>query len=597
MNKDPRQCLRISIANTDERESIYHMRHDIYATELGQYKSRTNESLPDTGNVNSVYITASFDGKLAGFVGITHPDSPQFSVDKFLSREEIPLTFDESLYEIRALTVKKDLRGFQVAACLMYAAFRWIESYGGKNIIAIGRSDVLDLYLRIGMKPIGHTFMCGAVTYELMSAGTHDVANQIKSSFQSRLKRIEKYMDWQLGIAFHSPTECYHGGAFFDAIGDQFDDLNRRKDIISADVLDAWYPPPPLVQEVLTDHIEFVMQTSPPTRSDGLVKTIAEARGVRDDCILTGGGSSALIFLAFRQWLNPSSKVLVLDPTYGEYLHVLDQVVKCKVERFSLKRSDGYQLNLESLKKKLAEGFDLFVWVNPNSPTGLHVAKSDVEIVIREASVCKRVWIDETYIEYAGTEHSLETFAVRRKNVIVCKSMSKIYALSGLRSAYLCASPHQLEELKVITPPWSVSLPAQIASTYALQSNDYYAIRYQETKELREKLVMELYNMGIKEIIPGIANFIMFHLPAEMETADFIAKKCRNDGLFIRDISGMGSEVGQHALRIAVKDEATNKRMLGIFKNVLNQSFEREKISMGKMDFMYKQKHFTNAQN
>ena len=272
-------------------------------------------------------------------------------------------------------------------------------------------------------------------------------------------------------------------------------------------------------------------------------------------------------------------------------------MVKCKVERFSLKRSDGYQLNLESLKKKLAEGFDLFVWVNPNSPTGLHVAKSDVEIVIREALVCKRVWIDETYIEYAGTEHSLETFAVRSENVIVCKSMSKIYALSGLRSAYLCASPHQLEELKVITPPWSVSLPAQIAATYALQSNDYYAMRYRETKELREKLVMELYNMGIKEIIPGIANFIMFHLPAETETADFIAKKCRNDGLFIRDISGMGSEVGQHAMRMAVKDEATNKRMLGIFKNVLNQSFEREKISMGKMDFMYKQKDFTNAQN
>ena len=85
-------------------------------------------------------------------------------------------------------------------------------------------------------------------------------------------------MDWQLGIAFHSPSECYHGGAFFDAIGDQFDDLNRRKDIISADVLDAWYQPPPLVQEVLTDHIEFIMQTSPPTRSDGLVKSIAEAR-------------------------------------------------------------------------------------------------------------------------------------------------------------------------------------------------------------------------------------------------------------------------------------------------------------------------------
>jgi histidinol-phosphate/aromatic aminotransferase/cobyric acid decarboxylase-like protein len=316
----------------------------------------------------------------------------------------------------------------------------------------------------------------------------------------------------------------------------------------------------------------FVMRTSPPTRSDGLVKSIAEARGVRDDCILTGGGSSALIFLAFRQWLNPSSRVLVLDPTYGEYLHVLERVVKCKVERFSLKRSEGYRLNIESLKKKLAEGFDLFVWVNPNSPTGLHVSKSDVEAVLRESSTCKRVWIDETYIEYAGAEHSLESFAVQGENVIVCKSMSKVYALSGLRAAYLCASPHQLEELKVITPPWSVSLPAQIAATYALHANDYYAMRYRETKELREKLVQELSAMGITEIIPGIANFVMFHLPETMDTAETIVKICRDRWLFLRNVAGMGSEVGRRAMRMAVKDEETNNRMLDIFRNAVNQA-------------------------
>ena len=572
MKNNTEHRLKISVAGADELESIYRLRHDVYATELGQYESRSDESLPDTGAVASVYIVASLDGKLAGFVGITHPNSPQYSVDKFLSRDEIPLTFDDQLYEIRALTVKEDLRGFQMATCLMYAAFRWIESHGGNHIVAVGRSEVLDLYLRIGMKPIGKTFKCGAVTYDLMSAGTHDVADRIKSSFQSRLKRIEKYMDWQLGIAFHSPTECYHGGAFFDAIGDQFDDLNRRKGIISADVLDAWYPPAPLAQKVLTDHMGFVMRTSPPTRSDGLVKSIAEVRGVRNDCILTGGGSSALIFLAFRQWLNPSSRVLVLDPTYGEYLHVLDQVVKCKVERFSLKRSEGYQLNIESLKKKLAEGFDLFVWVNPNSPTGLHVSKSDVEAVLRESSTCKRVWIDETYIEYAGAEHSLESFAMQSENVIVCKSMSKVYALSGLRAAYLCASPHQLEELKTITPPWSVSLPAQIAATYALHANDYYAMRYWETKDLREKLVQGLSAMGITEIIPGIANFVMFHLPETMDTAESIVKKCRDSGLFLRNVAGMGSEVGHRAMRMAVKDEETNNRMLEIFRTTINQT-------------------------
>jgi histidinol-phosphate/aromatic aminotransferase/cobyric acid decarboxylase-like protein len=114
-------------------------------------------------------------------------------------------------------------------------------------------------------------------------------------------------------------------------------------------------------------------------------------------------------------------------------------------------------------------------------------------------------------------------------------------------------------------------LPAQIAATYALHANDYYAKRYWETKELREKLVQELSAMGITEIIPGIANFVMFHLPETMYTAESIVKTCRDRGLLLRNVAGMGSEVGHRAMRMAVKDEETNNRMLDIFRNALNQ--------------------------
>ena len=150
------------------------------------------------------------------------------------------------------------------------------------------------------------------------------------------------------------------------------------------------------IKEEISKNLEWIIRTSPPTRSGGLEKEIARVRGVKENCILTGGGSSDLIFLSFRQPLNSSSKVLVLDPTYGEYLTVLDNIIKCKVERFLLNRSEGYKVNLELLKDKLSEGFDLFVWVNPNSPTGLHVQKDEVEKILKEADNCKRIWIDET---------------------------------------------------------------------------------------------------------------------------------------------------------------------------------------------------------
>src|SRR5262249_4531656 len=62
-------------------------------------------------------------------------------------------------------------------------------------------------------------------------------------------------VDWRLPVPFETAPRCYHGGAFFDAIGEQFDDLARRHRIINADVLDAWFPPAPGVLDALREHL------------------------------------------------------------------------------------------------------------------------------------------------------------------------------------------------------------------------------------------------------------------------------------------------------------------------------------------------------
>jgi len=187
--------------------------------------------------------------------------------------------------------------------------------------------------------------------------------------------------------------------------------------------------------------------------------------------------------------------------------------------------------------------------------------------VLARAPVQTRVWVDETYIEYAGPGQSLEKFAAKSENVIVCKSMSKVYALSGARAAYLCAAPHQLEQLRAITPPWVVSLPAQVAAVNALRDPQYYLARYRETARLRESLAAGLREMGW-EILPGIANFLLCHLPADGPSAAFVTAACRRRDLFVRDAALMGTQLGTHALRIAVKDAATNRKMLEILGGV-----------------------------
>ena len=565
--------LHLSLATDCQRIEIDRIRHDIYAKELGQFDARADGVLTDRAEVKSVYVTAFENGTLVGFVGITPPTSPRYSVDHYLSRHDIPVQFDKRLYEIRALTVIDPARGSLTAPALMYAAFRWIQAQGGEQLMAIGHRKVVGMYQRMGMKRMDRSFHCGHLEYELLAAPVSAVDAKL-TRFESRLNRLEKQIEWQLDASFHRPSECYHGGAFFNAIGNRFDDLNRRNEIINADVLDAWFPPCPSAQQALLDHMDWIMRTSPPNHAEGLVQTITETRGVAPENILLGGGSSPLIFMAFRHWLNPSSRILLFDPTYGEYAHVLEKVVGCQVGRFQLHRSEGYQLNTEKLAHKLAENYDLFVWVNPNSPTGRHVPQQAVENVLRQTPPSTRIWIDETYIEYAGREHSMESFAAKNENAVVCKSMSKVYSLSGLRVGYLCGSPKLLNPLRALTPPWSVSLPAQIAAVHALQSPCYYEDRYEETHQLRSELEQGLKQIGIQEIVPGVANFILFHLRNDHPDSASVISRCQEQGLYVRDAAEMGTSMGDRAIRIAVKDAETNRRMLKILNCALSPKAE-----------------------
>jgi histidinol-phosphate/aromatic aminotransferase/cobyric acid decarboxylase-like protein len=383
--------------------------------------------------------------------------------------------------------------------------------------------------------------------------------------FSGLLARMEGKIDWLLNFAFEKPAACFHGGAFFKAIGEGFETIERKDTIINADVLDAWFPPSPRVTDALRENLDWLLRTSPPTGCEGLIDSIAFARGVKPANILPGAGSSDLIFRALRHWLSRASHALILDPTYGEYAHALEQVIGATVDRLLLSRENNYEVDLDRLQKALTDDYDLVVLVNPNSPTGRHISCQALEAILRSVPPRTRVWVDETYVEFAGPNESLEHFAAQTDNVIVCKSMSKTYALSGARVGYLCAGAHQLEALRAVTPPWVVSLPAQMAATLALKDAEYYSARYAETRALREELSRRLQALGFA-MVPGAGNFLLGHLPDKGPSAEELIQRCQRHGLFLRNAIAMGSELGPRVVRIAVKDAATNARMLRIIE-------------------------------
>ncbi len=562
--------LRIAPATSEDRERIYRMRHETYARELGQHPANAEGRLQDALDAHNVYFVAIQNGEMAGFVSVTPPSAPRYSVEKYFERATLPFPFDDRLYEIRLLTVVAPHRGTEVGFALMYAAFRWIEGHGGTRVVAIGRREVLSIYLKVGLESLGRTAQAGAVTYELLSQTVVGIRHYL-CRLDRMMSRVQAGTDWEVGVPFWNSGASFHGGAFFEAVGVEFDRLEERDEVINADVLDAWFPPSPLALAALTDHLPWLARTSPPIGGEGMVAAIARARGLDQACVLPGAGSSDLVFLAFRQWMTPASRALILDPTYSEYPHVLENVVGCRVDRLPLQPGDDYRLAPAALDARLqAETYDPVALVNPNNPTGQALRRDELEPILRRAPATTRFWIDEAYLEYFDATQTLEPLAARHPNVVVCKSMSKVYGLSGLRAAYLCACPATVDELRRLTPPWAVGLLAQVAAVKALQDPAYYDRCYRQTAEWRAEMTADLSAIDGMTVIPGVANFLLCRLP-EGRRASGVLQQCRMHGLFLRGMGTMGTRLDPRLVRITVKDAATNRRMLKILRAVLGQ--------------------------
>lgn len=352
-----------------------------------------------------------------------------------------------------------------------------------------------------------------------------------------------------------------HGGSFWKAVGN---DLDRLRDVIRADVLDAWFPPAPGVLAAFAEFSVDLCRTSPEVDARPLSKAISLARGIPEECILTAGGSSALIFLAFPVLAASARSAVVLDPMYGEYRHVVETLCCLPSHTLTLSPEDTFRLDPARL---LTAPGDLVLLVNPNSPTGRHVPRAMLGPIVKELAKTRIVWIDETYIEYAGSQESLESLACDNPNVIVCKSMSKVYALSGLRCAYLVSHPSRVAELQRHRPPWAVSLPAQVCGAAALRDPAYYVGRYGETAGLRSGIRAAIEEAGF-EVTEGCINALMVHLPPNGPSAEDVCSRSARQGVYLRDASSMGNSLGSHTLRVSVRSDQENARIVGTLADV-----------------------------
>jgi histidinol-phosphate/aromatic aminotransferase/cobyric acid decarboxylase-like protein len=399
---------------------------------------------------------------------------------------------------------------------------------------------------------------------------------------------------------------CFHGGAFFEAIGEEFDDLARRRSIVNADVLDAPFPPSPRVQAALRQDLGWLARTSPPVHAEGLRRILSRVRGIPEANLALGAGSSDLIFRAFTRWLSPRSRVLVVDPSYGEYAHVVEHVVGATVDRYELSFCDRFALDLDRLAQRLRPSasrsgsgrsnggaVDLVVLVHPNNPTGTVLQRPALEHFLDRLPERTIAWIDEAYVDYADPGLSVEAKAAASRQVVVCKTLSKAYALSGMRVAYLVGPEPLVADLRCATPPWCIGLPAQVAAVAALESETWYRRRRRQVHawraELRRDLGVALEGSGI-QVLDSCANWLMLRLPEggsilrnrasshgtngaapSKSPAVRLVDRCRQSGVFLRDAGATSRVLADHFVRIAVRTPRENRRIVAALRAAVRE--------------------------
>lgn len=512
----PAPPLRIHLLDDPAmRRDIYRARHELYAEELGQYPESPTRELTDYTDAYNTYIVATRGNVLQGFVAITPPGHRK-ALEKHGAQP-----VDPASYEVRLLSVLPGARGQGVASALIHAAARYIVASGGTRLEGMARLELVPVYEARGASEVcGDVLTVNDVQYVHVVASLDDWIP---------VPPADAFV-WSLPFPKHTHSPCTHGGKGLESLAPTG---------INADVLDAWFAPPPAIARALAAHVDTDMRTTPPASAAQLIEALARTRGVDPACFVLGAGSSDLIYRCFCAWLTPQSRVLLLDPTYAEYAHVLD-VIGCEVVTLPL--DDRHRISTALIPDDDGGPFDLVVLVNPNSPTGTYCER--MLDVVEHFSARTRVWVDETYIEYAGRQHSLERHVQSHPNLIVCKSMSKAYALSGMRVGYACAHPMQLDAIRQRTPPWIVSRPAQRAAVMALEHESYYLEMYDKTHQVRQALCEWLESRDFEVVEGACANFVMCR-PPDGTSAQTVREICARHSVYIR-------RVDEDWLRIAV---------------------------------------------
>lgn len=320
---------------------------------------------------------------------------------------------------------------------------------------------------------------------------------------------------------------CPHGGP-------NYVELERLgfapEDVLDFSVSANPFGPPPGVVESFES---VVVDRYPDSNSSKLRRALANKLQVNTNNIIVGNGSMELIRIVASAYIGGEDTAIIIDPTFGEY-EIACRIAGAKTLKFGLREHDGFNLNVDDLLEFIRDNQPKAIFLcNPNNPTGQYLDRGAVEQIL---SVCQDLLLilDEAYIGF--TENPWRSLdLIDQNNLVVLRSMTKDYALAGLRLGYAVASPEIIETLRKVCSPWSVNAVAQSAGVAALHDSDHFKQCQEDIRQAGDFIKAELTKLGLKPL-PSQTHFFLI----KVGNATQFRQALLGYGIMVRDCTSFG---------------------------------------------------------
>ncbi len=315
------------------------------------------------------------------------------------------------------------------------------------------------------------------------------------------------------------------------------------------------YPPSPRVLKVLRKINGEVLRKYPEPLADSFRKIAGRIFKIDPDMIIAGNGSDEILTIIFRTFVEEKDKVAYPVPTYSLYPVLVDIQGARKVE---IPFPDDF-----SLPKELADVDVKIIFIaNPNAPSGTFIKPGHIETLVKKVNGKSLVVIDEAYVDFA--EDNCIELAKKYSNVIVLRTLSKGYALAGLRFGFAFADKRLINEMMKVKDSYNCDAISIRLAIEAISDQRWLRETVGKIKSQREWLREKFIELGFN-VRKSYANFLWVEVGNERK-AKGIYDSLKRRGILVRYFDKKGLRDG---LRITVGRPSENRKLIKEIQAIL----------------------------